>query len=64
MELGQKLQFVRQAGSKVKTAPEENVKYLRDLLIMCGDNDFDVVIKAVKELADCFIDIIPSYRIR
>jgi hypothetical protein len=37
---------------------------IKDLLKLCADNNLDVVLKAVKALAEVFCDILPDYRIR
>ena len=48
-------------GSALLTDPESNIKFLKDILQICKDNDPKIVKLGLLSLLAVFKDIIPGY---
>jgi len=51
-------------ANELKSAIETNYKKMNDLLLLCEDNNDDVVKLSLKNLSEVFCDVLPSYKIR
>ncbi|MED6107797.1 hypothetical protein PIB30_017499 [Stylosanthes scabra] len=51
-------------GNALLTDPESNIKFLKDMVQICRDNDPTIVKLGLLSLLAVFKDIIPGYRIR
>ncbi|KAE9620820.1 hypothetical protein Lal_00019209 [Lupinus albus] len=51
-------------GDSLLTDPDSNIKFLKDMLQLCKDNDPTIVKLGLLSLLAVFKDIVPGYRIR
>ena len=64
MKLDDKIQLIGLISSEIKANAQISFKKLKDLQVFCKDHDDLVVKQALKSLAEVYIDILPSYKIR
>jgi hypothetical protein len=61
----EKVGLVKTIAMEITLDPAHRYRKLKDLLLLCRDpSNIDVVLQAVNNLCEVFIEIIPSYRIR
>jgi hypothetical protein len=60
----EKLNLVKSLSAEIIAYPAFSYRKLKDLLMLCSDNNIDVVLKCTGSLCDLFCDILPDYRIR
>lgn len=65
MTFSEKIALIKTIGGEIIGNCEKSYRKLKDLLLFTREpKEVDVVLKAVQELARCFKETIPSYRIR
>lgn len=64
MSVEDKLELSKMIANELKSAIETNYKKMNDLLLLCEDNNDEVVRLTLKNLSEVFCDVLPSYKIR
>lgn len=59
-----KLDLVKMISNEIKSSTESHYKKLSDLLMLCEDNNDQIIKSALKNITEVFCDVLPSYKIR